>query len=56
MVVHELPPLLKLGGAVTPVGRPNVVVIGPVVGPAVIAFVTVIGTVLGRPATSGGTG
>ena len=56
VVVQVFPPLLKPAGAVTPVGRPNVVVIGPVVGPAVIGFVTVTGTLLGAPACNAGDG
>ena len=53
---HVFVPLVKLAGALTPAGKPKVVVIGPVVGPAVIAFVTVIGTLLGAPAFSVGDG
>ena len=46
---------MKLAGALVPVGRVNVVVIGPVVGPLPV-FVTVTGTLLGEPLTKFGAG
>lgn len=55
LVVQVLPPLLKLAGALAPLGKLNVVVIGPVVG-LVPAFVTVTGTLLAEPATNAGEG
>lgn len=54
-VVQELPPLLKLAGALVPSGSVIVLVIVPVVGP-VPPLVTVMGTLLGNPATKAGTG
>lgn len=50
-----MPPLLKLAGALVPLGNVNVVVIGPVVGPVPL-FVTVTGTLLACPATNAGEG
>ncbi len=55
LVVQVLPPLLKLAGALVPVGNVNVVVIGPVVGPVPL-FVTVTGTLLGWPSIRRGDG
>ena len=57
-LVVQVLPLLLLNeiGADTPVGKVTVVVIGPVVGPAVIGLVTVTGTLLGLPATKAGVG
>jgi hypothetical protein len=51
-VVQELPLLKKLAGAVVPVGKVNVVVIGPVAG-AEPTFVIVTGILLGSPTVSG---
>ena len=55
LVVQLLPLLLKLAGALVLAGSVIVVVIGPVVG-ALPLLVTVIGTLLGRPATKLGEG
>ena len=48
-------PFVKLAGALVPVGKVMVVVIGPVVG-KLPALVTVIGTLLAVPATKAGAG
>ena len=55
LVAHVQPLLVKLVGAVTPVGKVMVVVIGLVVAPVPI-FATVIGKLLACPATKTGLG
>ena len=55
LVVQTQPLLLKLAGAVTPVGKVTVVVMGPRVGPLPL-LVTVTGTLLACPTTKAGEG